>query len=714
MMAAAGHRVKRIELGWDVSEIAAARLVRDDARPFALIGRWAGGGALVGSEPIRVATDADDPFALLDEHPLVEHRDAAGAGAPVGGGWVGYLGYGLGRRLEHISAGPPSPARLPDFALAYYDHVLRRDAENRWWFEALWSEARAERLTHRLHVLQERAAHPAPPRPFATAPWQRTPGAAGHERAVSACRTRIHAGDLFQANICVRLGSELAGDPLDLFLAGVEALHPDRAAFLSGPWGAVASLSPELFLERRGQRVRSAPIKGTVRKSAEATEAAQAREALRRSTKDRAENVMIVDLVRNDLGRVCRPGTVAADVLAEPRAHTGVWHLVSEVSGALAGDAGNAALVRAAFPPGSVTGAPKVAALGVIAELESTSRQAYTGAIGFASPVGDQLELSVAIRTFEFEGPDCRTAWLGVGGGIVADSDPVAEGAECLTKATPLLEAIGAHIAPDPPSANDHPPRTARFTPARRAPQPTPRPDPEGGIFETLLIARGAAVALDGHLDRLAQSVTALYHQTLPPGLAVRIQTLATPITARARLRVNARPAPDHGTADIELVVSESPVRTGPTRLAPVVVPGGIGAHKWIDRRLIDAVSASIAPAHPVICDIDGAVLETSRANVFIITSDGTIVTPPADGRILPGVTRADVLQTAAEFGIETDIRELPFAELLTAEEVFLTGSLSGIQPALAPGNDRPPAAGALTEMLRTNLYKTATPAILH
>jgi para-aminobenzoate synthetase/4-amino-4-deoxychorismate lyase len=728
MMAAAGHTVKRIGLDWDLSEIAVARLVRGDARPFALIGRWAGGGALIGSEPVRIATAAEDPFALLDQHPLVANTgdtDEPHPTAPVGGGWIGYLGYGLGRRLEPVAAGPPSPAAVPEFALGYYDHMLRRDADGRWWFEALWCEARAGQLADRLRALQQRAATPSAPRPFATTPWRRTPGADGHERAVDACRTRIHAGDLFQANICVRLESELDGDPLDLFLAGVEALQPDRAAFLSGPWGAIASLSPELFLERRGRHVRSAPIKGTVPKPSDPGAAARARETLRASAKDRAENVMIVDLVRNDLGRVCRPGTVSADVLAEPRAHTGVWHLVSEVSGTLASGAGNAALVRAAFPPGSVTGAPKVAALGVIAELESTDRHAYTGAIGFASPLTDRLELSVAIRTFEFS-PDGTRAWLGVGGGIVADSEPAAEGAECLTKAAPLLDAIGARVAAtDPPRTAPEASGRDRLIPARRTPQPTPRPDPAAGVFETLLAEHGYPVALEGHLARLAESTAALYDQALPADLATRIRTLAAALTSRSRasrtrvrVRVNARPAAgDATTVRVDVEVSEAPVRTAPPRLATVVVPGGIGAHKWIDRGLIDALTASVAPAHPVICDLDGSVLETSRANVFAVIEDGTLVTPPADGRILPGVTRGDVLELAARLGIDTEVRPLDIAELIDAAEVFVTGSLSGIEPAFAPGLaheiDRTPTARNLTETLRTNLYKTAAPAIL-
>ena len=253
---------------------------------------------------------------------------------------------------------------------------------------------------------------------------------------------------------------------------------------------------------------------------------------------------MIVDLVRNDLGRVCRPGTVTADVVADPRAHTGVWHLVSEVSGRLAPGADNAALVRAAFPPGSVTGAPKVAALNVISELESTSRHVYTGAIGFASPLAG-LELNVAIRTFEFAA-DHERAWLGVGGGIVADSDPAAEAAECLTKATPLLDAIGASVAADddrrPTPDHDHR-RTAAsadpgtcLIPPRHAPRPIPRPDPAAGVFETLLVEHGHPIALDEHLARLAHSMT----RAVRAGTPVRPRP-ASPKPRRRPRRTRAR-----------------------------------------------------------------------------------------------------------------------------------------------------------------------------
>src|SRR5438309_8462903 len=152
-MSLAPTALVRQRLPWRLPPHAAALLVRDDAHPFALIGDWAGGGALIGSEPVRIAAAGDDPFALLDDQPAV---GPAPAGA-VGGGWFGYLGYALRDRVEVAAPSPPPPRRPPDFALAYYDHLLHADTDGRWWFEALWSPPRAAALRRRLAALQHRA-----------------------------------------------------------------------------------------------------------------------------------------------------------------------------------------------------------------------------------------------------------------------------------------------------------------------------------------------------------------------------------------------------------------------------------------------------------------------------------------------------------------------------------------------------------------------------
>ena len=674
MSAPTRARLVRIELEGNASAAEGALLVRGDAHPFALAGDWAGGGAIVGSEPIVVAGPEDDPFDLLDAQPQVDGGDG------VGGGWFGYLGYNLGARLEPVPPPPPRHVPLPDFALAFYDHVLRLDSEGRWWFEALWTEERADALNARLDVLRTRLAEGVRERPvwvgtFTPAP----PGGAGHMAAIDECRERIAAGEIFQANLCLRLEAEWKGDPLDLFARSAGTLEPRHAGLVAGPWGAVCSLSPELFLRRRGREVVTEPIKGTAPRvlaaGREATRADDNRAALEASAKDRAENVMIVDLMRNDLGRVCEYGSVEVPALNDPRAAPGVWHLVSTVSGTLREDAGDADLLRASFPPGSVTGAPKIQAMRVIAELEAGGREAYTGAVGYASPVAG-LELNVAIRTLELRD---ERIWMGAGGGIVADSVAESELEECFVKARPVVAAAGARIEEEP--------RVNRVAPVPALAGDADRPDPALGVFETILVRGGIAVDARAHLARLERSVHALYGAELPGDLRERVAAAAAAAPVQ-RLRVVALPAErdagDRAVEDgepraLEVTLAAEPLAAEPApdavTLAPAVLPGGLGAHKWHDRRLVDELTARL-DAVPLLVDLDGDVLEGAYANVFIV--EGThLITPPLDGRQLPGTVRARVLalHPAREERITLD-------RLAGADELLLASSIRGIHPA--------------------------------
>jgi aminodeoxychorismate synthase component I len=685
-------RFVRAPLEGGLSASEAALLVRADEHPFALAGDWAGGGALVGSQPLLVAPPDADPFALLDRQPEVE-GDASGA---VGGGWFGFLGYSLGATLESVPPSPPRPAPLPRFALAFYDHLLRLDAEGRWWFEALWTDQRDAVLRERLQVLSARLAAGARERRVRVGPLSLAPpGAAGHITAVAACRERIAAGEIFQANLCLRLQGRWSGEPVDLFARSTRALEPRHAALVSGPWGAVCSMSPELFLRRRGRRVITEPIKGTAPRL-------DGPDGLAASAKDRAENVMIVDLMRNDLGRVCEYGSVSVSELAEPRPAPGVWHLVSTVEGALRPGVGDADLLRASFPPGSVTGAPKIQTMRVIAELEATGREAYTGAIGYASPVAG-LELNVAIRTLETRGDGI---WLGAGGGIVADSDPEAELEECLVKARPVVEAAGGRLASEGPCASGHRPATRAIAdrgvpaPASHRGGPTPcavrpprpvlalaggasRPDPDRGVFSTILVCDGAAVDLRLHLDRLGDSVRKLYGLALPRDLDQRVRTAAE-AHRWGRLRILARPAAGvDAETDVEVHLIGGPPDARPMRLAPAALPGGLGAHKWRDRSLLDELEGRLV-AVPLLVDLDGDVLEAAHANVWIVEGDA-LVTPPLDGRLLPGTVRARLLAEAPA-GLESREERMTLDRLAAADELLLTSSVRGVHPAALAG----------------------------
>jgi len=259
---------------------------------------------------------------------------------------------------------------------------------------------------------------------------------------VGACIERICAGDIYQANLCLRMDADFAGDVTSLFADLVEALQPAYGALICTRSHAIVSVSPELFLRRDGDTVTSAPIKGTRPKSNRGRDRDPAAIELLRSAKERAENVMIVDLVRNDLGRVAATGTVQVPSLLAVEEHCGVWHLVSRVSAMLAPGCGDADLLAATFPAASVTGAPKRAARGVIAQLERKPRGVYTGAIGYLSPHAG-LELNVAIRTavISYRHTPPHLLSLGVGAGITAGSVPADEWQECLAKAAPLVHA---------------------------------------------------------------------------------------------------------------------------------------------------------------------------------------------------------------------------------------------------------------------------------
>ena len=664
-------RPYRVALESDLAPEEAVGWLRGEERPFALVGEWLGGLTVMGSRPLEVADPDRDPFAVVEQQRELDAVDAGEAGeAVVGGGWVGWLGYGLGARIEKLPPSPPAPIPCPSFSLAFYDHLVLHDGE-RWWFEGLWSDARAAFLEERLRVWTERVRRSPPPAAtpaFAPAPFVlASNGGPGHLAAVADCRRRIEAGELYQANLCVRLESRYQGDALDLFARAVPRARPRFGAFVGG----VVSLSPERFLRRERRAVWTEPIKGTRPRTGSEEERAVAREELLGSTKDAAEHVMIVDLMRNDLGRVCEYGTVQA---LPPRVegHAGVWHLVSTVSGRLRERVRDGELLRATFPPGSVTGAPKVQAMKVIATLEATRREVYTGAIGIASPIAG-LDTSVVIRTFETAGD---AIWMGAGGAIVADSDPEQELAEALTKAAGPIAAIGGSVAPS----------LAPPTRPRRLPEAAllhgQRPDPALGVFDTLLVQDGRPVALERHLARLAVSVGELYGAALPPTLATLVQAAAAEVAnpgGRARLRIDADP-------DGTVTITVSPARARPERpllLEPFVLPGGLGDHKWRDRRLLDALTALHPGAVPLLVDTDGLVLEAASANVWIVEGDA-LITPPADGRILPGTTR-DVLLADAPAAREEPI---DLERLASADSVFLSSSINDRLPARV----RPPA----------------------
>jgi para-aminobenzoate synthetase / 4-amino-4-deoxychorismate lyase len=679
-----GIRLIRRRLDWELSPADVLRLVGPDAHPVALFGAWAGGSDMVASEPVQVRQPPNPLADVLDSSwpgAFCLTDQAGSGGQPMGqrecafgGGWIGYLGFGAASAFLPVPPAPGGSRQLPAWWFGYYDHVLRRDrATGRWDFEALWTAERADALEDRFQELSRRAQlGVGRSRGYSCAEFRLVPSAGEHKSAVGRAIEYIRQGDIFQANICLRLEAGFAGDALDAFARAARQLDPPYAAFLGIAGGAVASFSPELFLRRAGNTVVTRPIKGTRYRPADDAGARREREILLDSGKDRAENVMIVDLMRNDLSRVCAPGSVHVPRLLAAEAHPGLWHLVSDVQGTLPSGTGDGDLIAATFPPGSVTGAPKVRAMEVIHELESTPREVYTGAIGYRSPLAG-LELNVAIRTFEFSG---ERAWLGAGGGITARSDPGEEYQECLVKATPLVRAIGAGI-------NDQDSHRPGGHPAGARVRPSMRPRPAAGVFTTLRVAYGQTHDLGRHLARLENSTRQLYGKDLPPGVRTELDASLS-AEPSGRLRITARP----NGGPLKVTVEAMPAAPPPAAvtLRPVTIPGGLGAHKWRDRRLLadlTALAGAGPEEHLLIQDQNEDILETDRANIFAVI-EGVLHTPAADGRLLPGTTRAAVLRIASTQGIPTKAARMTPAHLRRASEVFVTNAMHGAIPVRA------------------------------
>ncbi len=391
-----------------------AAVVRDRTRLILAVGAEEQLESRIGDPP-----DERDPFSALN---ALRH-----------GWWAGFASYDLGRRVERVETNRTvSPTDMPDLSFIRFgarvelavDGTLTRHGSG---------PARA--ALDRAIDAPAAVAAPAP-----SAAWSTSLDRLAYERGVRIIQALIRAGHCYQVNLARQLTGPVV-DPV--------ALHGAVASGNPAPYGtfwrdgrglAIVSASPERFLRIDGRAVETRPIKGTAVRAAR----------LRASEKDRAENVMIVDLARNDLGRVCVPGSIAVPELCSIEPHPGLVHLVSTVRGELRADVGLGELLQATFPPASITGAPKPRVMQAIEDLEPVRRGVYCGALGWIDADRGRADLAVAIRTFTCT-PAATT--FGVGAGITIDSDPASEWAETELKAARLLRLAGVE-PPVPASAS--------------------------------------------------------------------------------------------------------------------------------------------------------------------------------------------------------------------------------------------------------------------
>ena len=580
-----------------------------DKAPFILLDdrREEGGPCRLYRSPREIIV-ADDAKGVPDA------LEALRKAVAVGGHVAGFLGYEAGHSLE---------ARLRGSALRKPD-----DAPPLLWFGVFDAVETLSRQALDAHLPDPRGAWAGSPRPRIDE--------TEYARRFANVQSYIRAGDIYQANLSFRSDVAVIGHPLALYarLRSASAMGWGGVVFTGAHW--LLSLSPELFFTLEGGLLTTRPMKGTTPRGATPVEDAAAAERLRTDPKERAENLMIVDLLRNDLSRVAVPGSVSVPALFTVESYPTLHTLTSTVTARAQPQVDAVDVLTALFPCGSVTGAPKIRAMEIIAEQESDARGPYTGAIGWLDSRGDAA-FNVAIRTLVLrEGSD--RAELGLGSAVVADSTAPREWRECLAKG-----AFLTHGTPAPMLIE------------------TMHADPNEGIRDR---AR--------HLARLDASAAAFDFNPTDAGAALdgAVGTLAGP--ARLRL-LRSR----DGGLEIE-TGPLPPARTGPADVA--VVPLPVDArdmrlrHKTTDRGFYDAARDAAGTFEVVFVDADGWLTEGSFTSLFV-ERDGMLLTPPLARGLLPGVLRARLID-------EGRAREADLSPLDLVGGFWIGNSLRGLMRA--------------------------------
>jgi para-aminobenzoate synthetase component 1 len=513
-------------------------------------------------------------------------------------------------------------------------------------------------------------------------------------QAIEDIRDYIVRGHVYQVNMSQRFETSFNGDPYELFASMFKRNPAPFFAYINAGDHHIVSTSPERFIELRGKRVETRPIKGTRPRGKTPDEDLQNKNDLATSRKDDAELSMIVDLLRNDIGKVCSAGSVKVREHKRIEAYKNVFHNVSIIDGILDDDKSAVDLIHATFPGGSITGCPKIRSMEIIDELEPVRRHLYTGSIGYIG-FHDSMDFSIAIRTATIK--DSRLVFS-VGGGIVYDSDPADEYQETLDKGETLMQAItSANVKDTPPSVYAW--CNGKFRPQSELSVPV---DSEGflygyGIFETIRVQNGKPCRLQHHLDRFKKSWNYCFTAQFPDitweqiieqliernglthdaaavkilaaaGIPGKPETQTLLVTAKRyvhRLKATGRDGLYLATYPHKRYSSLASFKTMNYMFCKM-------ANDWAKQQKCDEA---------MIVNTDGTVCETATANI-LCNINGTWYRPKSD-HVLPGTMEAAVGELLADRDINIHTRALSVDELKKADQVFLTNALMGIVPVL-------------------------------
>ena len=475
---------------------------------------------------------------------------------------------------------------------------------------------------------------------------------ADYTAALAKIKAYIESGDTYQVNFTLKLLFNFDGSPESLYQALRRNQSVSFGAYLRSGNQRILSFSPELFFKRKGEQCLVRPMKGTIQRGPYPAEDARLMQFLQADKKNRSENVMIVDLLRNDLGRVCTPGTVATRSLFDIETYETLHQMTSTITGHLPAATKIESLFRALFPCGSVTGAPKIRTMEIIHELENGGRGVYTGAIGFIAPTGETT-FNVPIRTIELNG---NMGEMGIGSGIIHESDPAQEWRECLLKGRFLSD-----------------------------------PAPVFRLIETLLWQPGGGYwLLNEHLERLTASAAYFRYPFNPPEMLTRLKKLsldfaASPMRVRltlakdGQMELNASPCPAPAAVTWPMPEAAREELPRVTFSPEATDPGSPWLfHKTTLRELYDTERERALAAgfyEVLFTNTRGEVTEGSITSIFIL-QQGTLVTPPMECGLLPGVFRRYLLERGP-----MPVREaiLTSRDLAQAEAIFVGNSVRGL-----------------------------------